>query len=354
MRVTVPLVVTDVMLISSTAVEPFAPAAYDAGTTYAFGDIVSVAADYSTYESLVPANTGHTPATSPAWWRLLGPTETVYNAGTAYGLGATASSSSTHRVYESLQAANTGNPFPVLPATSTAWWIDVGPTNKFAMFDLMRNTQTASTSALTVVVAPGQRINTLGILGMVADSITITATSGGATVYSYTESLIVREVLDHYMYAYEPFATQPSTVVFNVPPYSNLIYTITLTRSVGNIKCGSVVQGTYAYIGDTQYEAESDALNFSTIDRTLYGDAILVPRRSVPKTNQQLMLDKSKVNRVYALRTALNAVPALWTALDDASDGYFELLLILGVYKRFTINAKLPTNALVTLELEEI
>ncbi len=355
MRVTVPLVVTEAMLVSSTVAEPFVPADYAGGTTYSFGAIVLVAADFSIYESLVSANTGHTPSVSPSWWRRVAPTETVYNGGSTYALGATASSATTHRVYESRQAANFGNALPIYPETSTDWWIDVGPTVKYAMFDLDRNTQTISSSSITVVVAPGERMNTLGVLGMEADSISVTATIAGVPSYSYSQDLIVRETLDHYMYAYEPFSTNPSMVVFDIPPATNIVLTVTLTRAVGNIKCGSFVQGTYTYIGDTQYEAESDAVNFSNVDRDAFGTlSRLVPRRSVPTTSQQLFLDKKYVRRVYKVRKDLNAVPALYTALDDAGDGYFELLLILGIYKRFTINAKHPTIAVIALETEEI
>lgn len=357
MRVTVPLVVTDAMLVSSSVPERFTPSAFNSGLTYARGVLVSVAADFSIYESLVDSNTGHTPSISPGWWKRVGPTEDVYSLSATYVKGATACSLESHRVYESLQSSNTGNPLPIYPIEKNDWWIDVGPMNKYAMFDLKRNTRTVNPSSITVVVRPGERINTLGILGMVADQIQITATSssGGGVVYSYSENLIIRQVLDHYMYAYEPFSRQPSTVVFDVPPFTDLEVTVTISRGDGPVKCGSFVQGTYAYIGDTQFEAESDATNFSLIERDAFGDlANLKPRRSVPKTNQTLQLDKSKVNRVYALRDALNAVPALWTGLDDANDGYFEALMILGIYKRFTINVKNAIFAVVSLELEEI
>ena len=61
--------------------------------------------------------------------------ETDYSAwssGTTYALGDKVILTSTHRVYESLQAANTNhNP---TEAAST-WWLDIGPTNRWAMFD---------------------------------------------------------------------------------------------------------------------------------------------------------------------------------------------------------------------------
>lgn len=355
MRVTPPVPITPAKLVSSTAADVHAPASYAGGTTYALGAIVSVVADYKIYESLQAGNIGKTPSSEPLWWRAIGATETAYNAGTTYALGATVSSA--QRVYESLQASNTGHALPVLPETQTEWWIDVGPTNKWAMFDADSNTQTVQASPLTVVFAPGERINTIGVTGLEAQSITITATSvfGGGVVWGpETTDLIIRGVTDGYTYAFEPFGTRPSLVNFDFPPYSDIVVTIIISSASGNVKCGSIVAGTYVYIGDVQYGAKGDALNFSTIDRDLYGTATLVKRRSVPKTNQSLIADAIYVNKIRAARTALNAVPALWTGLDDGSSNYFDMLAMMGVYKQFEIDASNYTHATINLEIEEI
>jgi len=355
MRVTIPVPITPAKLVSSTASDVHNPAAYDAGTTYAFGAIVSVAADFAIYESLEDGNIGKTPGTEPLYWRRLGATEAAYNAGTTYALGATVSNS--NRVYESLQASNTGNATPVLPETQTDWWIDVGPTNKWSMLDASSNTQTVQASPLTVVIAPGARCNTIGVTGLAAQAITISATSvlGGGTIFSpVTQDLTIRQVVDGYSYCFEPFGTRPSVVYFEVPPFSDVIFTITISSTNGNVKCGSVIVGNYVYLGQAEYGARGDALNFSTIDRDLYGNATLIPRRSVPKTNQTLVADAIYVNKIRAARTALNAVPALWTGLDNDSSNWFDMLAVMGVYKTFEITASDFSRATVSLEIEEI
>ena len=57
---------------------------------------------------------------------------------------------------------------------------------------------------------------------------------------------------------------------------------------------------------------------------------------------------------VRSVRRLTNAVPALWSGLDDQESGYFSALLIVGVYKRFTISMDQPEDALISLELEEV
>lgn len=363
MRGTLPVLITPARLFASTASEIHAPAAWSAGTGYGFGAIVSVAADYTIYESLEAGNLGNTPNQSPLSWRALGPTETAYApAKTNYALGETCSFA--RRCYESLVLQAAANPLPVWPETETAFWIDAGPTNKWAMFDLNANTQTVVASPLTVVFSPGQRINTCGLSGMIGNQVQVSATSalGGGVIYpnASTKSptgvfdLNTRVVMNGYDYAFEPFSTRPSNVIFDIPPYSDAVVTVTISSTSGNVKCGSCLVGTFVYMGEVQYRAKADALNFSTIERDKYGGALLIPRPGVPKSSQTLVLPSALVNKVRDFKTLSDARPVLYTALDDAASHYFEMLQIVGIWKTFDITADNFGQALINLDLEQI
>jgi len=282
--------------------------------------------------------------------------EATYSAGATYALGATVISTTTHRVYESLQAANTGNPLPVPPETQTDWWIETGVTNRWASLDSARNTQSVGASPMVVVIAPGARINSVAVMGMEADTLRIEMINGGAVVYDKSFDLKLRRVRDGYEYCFKPFGLQPSVLQFDLPPFFAAQVRVTLTRATGSVKLGSVVVGNYIYLGAMQQGAENDALNFSTIDRDLYGTATLVPRRTLPVTTQTCIIEKQHVTDLLDARVRLNAVPAVWSGLDDlGSSDWFEAFLILGIYKRFSINSQYSaSHALVTLNLEEI
>jgi hypothetical protein len=350
-KVIPPLEITDARLTSSSASEPHAPAAYSSGMTYAAHAIVSVAADFKIYESRQSGNLANTPSSSPTWWRILGPTETAYSSGTTYGEGDTVSSG--HRIFESLAAGNVGNPLPIAPETETDKWIDVGPTNRWAVFDLYRNTQVVAASPLTIVLTPGIRTDSIALFGLEATSVDVTMTSGGPTVYSNTIDLNTREVASWYEYFYKPFGTLPSTAVFDMPPYSDGIITVVITNTGGNVKCGGLAIGSYQYIGETMAQAESDALNFSTVARDDFGTLQLIPRRSVPKTRQKIYCNKALVNGVRKLREALDAKPAVWSALDDPTNDFFDPLLMLAIYRSMPITLDDPM-CVIDLELEEL
>jgi hypothetical protein len=304
-RVIPPLTITDAMLTSSTVAEPDSgagEAAWNSGTTYAANDRVIRTTTHRIYESKAGGNLNHDPATD----------------------------------------------------TTETYWLDVGPTNRWAMFDLLRNTGTTDGSPLTVVITPGARIDAIAVVGIEADSISISMTSSAVSVYSYTEDLRTRETLDWYDYFFGEFEQKSAVALFDLPPYTNGVITVTLTRATGDCTCGGVVLGQSVDLGSTIHGAENDALNFSKVERDDFGTATLVQRRTIPKTNQQTRIAKLAVNKALKVRQDLNAMPALWSGLDDATSGYFEPLLILGIYKRFTISMDQPEDALISLELEEV
>lgn len=352
MNVIPPLAINSTRLTSSTVPET-APAAYAGGTTYALDATASVAGAaglITVYKSLAGSNTGHTPASSPTWWAAIGDTYQLYAGGTTYALGDVVLDATNHLVYESLAGSNLGNAL-----TDVTKWLPLGASNRYAMFDLIRDTATSVPSPLTVVLAPGQRINSLALMGLVATGAVITGVSGATTVCSRTIDLNTREVLDWYDYYFALFSNQPSVVLFDLPPYSDLVLTITLTNTGGNVECAACVIGSFEYIGDVQAEAESDVLNFSAVTRDFAGNtSVMVQRRNVPRTVQNIVVDKARVNRVRALRSALAGMPAVWSGVLNDTDGYFESMLIVGFYKRFTLNLKNQSFAVASLELEEI
>lgn len=303
MKVVPPITITDAILTSSTVAEPSGadPSAWSNATAYVIGNLVYLA--------------------------------------------------STHRVYECIQG-NTNHD----PSTDTAntYWIDAGPTNRWKMFDLLRSTGSIGSSPMTVVLTPGVRVDSIGAFGLVADSITVTVTSDGDEVYSASLDLRTRETVTWYDYFFDDFDIRSEFARFDLPPYTDAVVTVTLTRATGNITCGGIVLGRFVDLGRTIHGAQNDADNFSKIARDDNGVATLQQKRTVPKNNATTILRKEAVNKALKAREDLNAVPAMWSGLDDATSGYFAPLLILGVYKQFTITMDQPDTATLTLSLEEI
>lgn len=97
-----------------------------------------------------------------------------YSATATYGAGEVVISSTLHRKYESLVADNTGNALD-----DVSKWLDLGPTNRWAMFDTKNGTATTAASPIDIDVLVDGRADGLALLGLDATSVTVTMTAGG-------------------------------------------------------------------------------------------------------------------------------------------------------------------------------
>jgi len=353
MEVIPPIEITDARLTSTTIPEEVATT-YSGGTTYsdeALAGLVSVyGAAQIVWRSLQASNTGNAQSEG-AWWTKAGEVYPVYNSGSSCDIGGIVTDLSTHSLYESLVDSNTG-----YALTNTEKWKYIGKTNRFKMFDYKRNQRSTALGAITVVVTPDKRINSITIKGIIANSysLTITSVGGGGTVYSSSGTLNTRVTANWSDYFYGEFTTKSSLAFSNIPLFTDAIITLTLTASSGNASVGSVVIGTAVYLGETQQSASSDILNFSSVDRDVDGNAILVPRRNIPKSRQRVLTEKSNVAKAIKIREELNASPAIWNGLTDSADGYFEAASILGFYRSFEIDMSMADLAIISIELEEV
>ena len=351
MKVIPPIAITSIT--SSTVPEEVA-ATYDAGTTYDEDDLVGLVSVYgepqTVWRSLQDGNVGEALAEG-AYWTEAGIVYPIYVSGSSCDIGEIVTDLANHDLYQSLVAANTGNPL-----TDTTKWKYIGKTNRFRLFDYDRNNRTSVPLTFTVVFAPGKRIDSICLDGILANSYTVTVTSvlGGGTIFTSTGSLNTRIVRTWYEHLTVPFTTQKSLNFFNIPPYTDCIVTVTLTATTGNAELAALGVGREVAFGQTQYSAISDILNFSTVDRDDDGNAILVKRRNIPKSRQTVFCDKIAVNKIIETRDLLNAEPAFWYGIDNASDGYFEAVSMLGYYRDFSINLQYPENVILNFELERV
>lgn len=279
--------------------------------------------------------------------------EVVWNASTNYTVGAVVIRTETHRKYE----CQIDGVDATAPENNKTKWLDVGPTNKWAMFDNLRSQQTRKLGSMEVTITPGKRIDSLALLGLEAQTVTVWMTQGATTVWGpEVRNMSGRNTTTWSQYFYGEFSYVPTLLFQDIPPYSGAVIHIKIENDPAlEVACSEVIIGTKIYLGAAQYNAVSDSLNFSKIDRDDFGTSVLKQRRTVPKLNVEVWADKNLVNQIRGARNDLNAIPALWSAMDDKyDDPYFEAVFIYGIYKQFEINISGPTLAVTTLELEEM
>lgn len=241
----------------------------------------------------------------------------VWNAGTTYGLGARVHVPEVRRVYESAAANNVGKD-PTLTANqfnasgTTTWWIELGPTNRSAMFDSIISTPTAAPSPLEIILKPGA-FNGIAMFGLDADSIAISVAEGdgGPTIYSYAAPLEGSAPADYYEYFFEPFKPQTQFIATGLEPYATARVTIRLTKGSGLAKIGMLALGDLQPLGVPQRGASVEPIDYSYVSTDNFGNTTVKRRNSATGMAVQCRMNIDDANQVLRSVQNLLGVPVV-------------------------------------------
>lgn len=271
----------------------------------------------------------------------------AWAAATAYTVGnkAIRTTTTTHRIYQRLVAGTTAT----APEADTVNWVDIGPTNRWAMLDSAISTATALASPLTVVLAPGY-INGLALLGLVGSRVDVTVRdgAGGAVVYTTTVGIDAAVIADWYAYVWEPISQVTEVVLTDLPPYVNASVTVSIIGST-SVACGVLLLGTVYTLGDTQFNARLGITDYSRKETDAFGTTTFVKRKFSRRLTTDLQLRTSQLAAVRNRLEALRATPCVWIASDDTA---YTPLIVFGFYRDFQITIAYPTLNFCSLEIE--
>jgi hypothetical protein len=301
-------------------------------------------------------------------------------SGAAYSLGARVILLSTHRIYQCIVAV-TG---ATTPTSDTAHWVEVGPTNRWAMFDSKVSTATVGTAAgLQVVLKPG-RCNGLALLelaGIAACSVTCTypvtaqGTRGALTVttriYSfgvelttttdtrgeagtlvgsvtlaYSIQLQNRNVSDWTGYFLEPFVVKTDVFV-GFPSRSDM--TVTLDIASALPKIGALMIGNFVELGDSGYGVSSSIDDYSVVQTDEWGVSKLVERDYVKRVNYPVTVENWAMRRAFSTLSSLRATPAVFIGSDDYR---YTPFTVFGRVARFNVSLSFATYSIVNVEVQ--
>lgn len=252
----------------------------------------------------------------------------AWSAATTYALGTKVISPTTHRIYESAQAGNLNHdPTDInnLIGTTTLWWIDIDPTNKWAMFDGEVGTQTTIVTPLTTVLRPGffNAIYMGKLVGEQAD-ISIKDAPGGSVIYTYSGNLEDSQPGDYWEHFFMPFRQQQDLLLRDIPPYYNMEITSTISSVSGSVACGISAVGDLRPLGMTEWDAEAIPKTYSYIGLDKFGRNEIRKRPSANDMQLTATFDRETADFVYETIKALLDVPCVWIGIDLAS-GYSPL-----------------------------
>lgn len=276
--------------------------------------------------------------------------EPPYDSGTTYALGDRVISVATHRIYESLQGSNIGHPVPVSPATETDWWINVGATNIWKMFDGGVATQTVAIDGFEVVLTPG-RIDSLALLNLEASTYQAVLTSGVDVVYdSGVVSVEATQVGDWYEYFYEPIVNISDIVLTNIPQYADGVLTVTIAAPGSVAKLGMLIVGTFRDIGVLQVRPRVSIKDYSVKTTDQWGNVTVTQGDFSKRMSAEVAVTNVLIDEMVRLLTAYRAVPVVWVGTTE-----YTSTIIFGFFAAFEFvieHVSEPPMSLYSLSVE--
>lgn len=362
MKIIPPITVTDATLIS-TNVSENAPTAYSAGTTYAAGDMVSYNGGSSLlldqWASAQSSNTGHTPGVSgEEWWVYCGQAAAAYDAGTTYaaGDGAQIDAGGVHQMWWSVVDDNTGN---APQADAGDHWLNMGATNRWAMFDLALGFSTINSTLTRIATRWGEKIDvTLEPAALMdtvvawvidADSVQVTVTDAGSVViYDETITLTGDAALEKWQLDGVPYLRPVSFEGVTFTAGSQV--RVQIFKPGGVAICAELILGMAIDAGPTLAPATVGIQDYSVIQADEFGTFSVTPRAWHRKGSFTVLLAEDDVDPCMEMLTRFRGRPLQFIAVSQ----YRRAVVIFGFLRSFEQTLTFPDATALTIDLESI
>ena len=304
----------------------------------------------------------------------------AWSATASYTTGARVIRITTHRIYQAV-ADITGNASNTTPEADTlhTQWVEIGPTNRWAMFDQRVSSRTVGTSSgLSVQIKPG-RCNGVALMDMVHVSdftleVVWAAESGitkdETTDYAYgiklrtiitatqirlvyTANLRQRNVSNWKEYFLEPYAIKTDAFIGFA---SRTDATITLTvpaPAVGEPvpEIGAMMFGNFVELGDVGRDADAGAESYTVIQTDDWGISKIVERDYVKRVTYPVLVYNYGLNRLFSTLAELQSKPAVFVGSDDFR---YTPYTVYGVVESFNVGGDNGTASICNVNVKGI
>ncbi|WP_137171444.1 hypothetical protein [Massilia sp. HP4] len=272
--------------------------------------------------------------------------EEVWVASKAYAAGNVVIRTTTHRKYER-KVAGTSSTAPESDPTN---WFDIGPTNRWAMFDRKVGTTTTAATSVVVALRVGG-VSGIGALELTGRELkaTLRDAPGGAIVYTKTIVLDGTIIESVYEWFFADFEQQTDAVMIDLPQhFTNGELTIELTGTSG-VEIGVLQAGQVIEVGMTKKGASVGITDFSKKERDVFGNFDILERTWSKNSSMQVLTDARDFNKIYRRLASIRAVPCIYIGTDRVG---FEPMITYGFYKDFGITVDYEHSHLLNIEIE--
>lgn len=252
-----------------------------------------------------------------------------------------------HRNYEALVANS--NQSPTGTATDPPTWLDLGPTNRWRMFDDKIGTETTNPESISLTIAPGRAVDSLAFFGLDAASIYVRVFDPyqGIVFESSVSPVSTDGINDWYEYFFAPVEVNEDFVLLDVPVGSYGSVEINVAKPAGIARVGALILGKAAILGEALYGTSVGITDYSRKERDDFGNTAIVERDYSKRADFDVMVPTAMVSQVQRLLSKHRAKPLVW--IGEAS---YQSTILYGYYKEFNLVISGPTASDCSISVE--
>lgn len=253
-----------------------------------------------------------------------------------------------HRVYEVIAEETEDAPVEGVLAQPPTW-LDVGPTNQWAMFDDRLGTVTSNPESIEINMMLGEGADSIALFGVDAGQVIIRVVDPyqGITFERTSQPSITDGIQDWYGYFFDPVEIREDFIVtgLNATRFSSI--QISFLKPGGIARVGALVAGKLVTLGVALYGTSIGITDFSRKERDQFGNYIVVERDFSKRAEYDVAVDTGSVSRVQRLLAKYRARPLVWIGEES-----YESTIVYGYYRSFDINISGPSISDATITVE--
>lgn len=242
--------------------------------------------------------------------------ETFTNLG-SYKKGDEVIVSSVHRKYRCLVSETFEYPVDGATEDASATWIDIGPTNKWAMFDEKTTTQTIGGDQWSVEFETDRYVDTLSVIGSAGLSSCLIQAWDASESLIYSQSIIpidTAAMIGPFANASDDVFYKPSFYVDDLdsqgkPFRINLTFNADTSSSVGAVVFGAAIE-----LGDCISGTRNEKLDYSRQEYDQFGELTYIQRPVVNLSYFNVLSDKYLSGVISRFFDLIRKKNTLWIA----------------------------------------
>jgi hypothetical protein len=268
----------------------------------------------------------------------------AWDVATAYVVGDRVMRS--HRNYEAL-IDNTGKSPET--ATSPATWLDIGPTNRWAMFDELIGTYTENPESIELSMALGAGVDSVAFFGVDAGLVTVRVIDPfRGIVFERSDQPVNTDGIENWFdYFTAVVKTREDFILTGLGAGRSSVIEVKISKPGGLAKVGALVLGKMATLGVSLYGTSVGLVDFSRKERDVFGNYVIVERGFSKRAEYDVAVQTPEISRVQRLLGQYRARPLVWVG-----EAQYDSTIIYGYYKDFSISISSPSISDATITVE--